>query len=392
MKICLFTASFLPKVAGMEIVIDRLAREFIALGHEVVVLSKKPRGMTSPPHFDYPVYYYNRSMSEVWFLGAPKRMLRRLHRQYHFDVIHAHQIYPTGYLGWRLAAKLRIPTVMTSHVGDVRDNSRLRNKPVTNRRMIAAMLHGGAVTGVGTGICETIFRMTGRDCAYYIGNGADVLTETPACPESLRAKLPDGGEWPARSYNLSVCRLHPNKGLELLIQAYGRLKTRGVPVAPLLMGGAGKLESELRKAIAEAGLENQVFLIGRLDAAERDYLMWNANIFCQPSRVEGMPMTVLEAMAARCAVLGSDIPGIRELLRDRVNGRLVPSEDAAALAAALAEMSAPGAAADLERYREAAAATAHENSWRQVAERYLALFQQAIERGRVEPEQWNWEV
>ena len=40
MKICLFTASFLPKVAGMEIVIDRLAREYIAMGHEIVVLAK----------------------------------------------------------------------------------------------------------------------------------------------------------------------------------------------------------------------------------------------------------------------------------------------------------------------------------------------------------------
>lgn len=45
MNICLFTASFLPKVAGMEIVIDRLAREYIAMGHRVAVLAKTPRGM-----------------------------------------------------------------------------------------------------------------------------------------------------------------------------------------------------------------------------------------------------------------------------------------------------------------------------------------------------------
>lgn len=117
MNICLFTASFLPKVAGMEIVIDRLAREYIAMGHRVAVLAKTPRGMKEAPAFDYPVCYYKRSMSEVWFNGAPKRMLTRLHRQYRFDVIHAHQIYPTGYLGWKMSGKLGIPTVMTSHVG-----------------------------------------------------------------------------------------------------------------------------------------------------------------------------------------------------------------------------------------------------------------------------------
>lgn len=373
MKICLFTASFLPKVAGMEIVIDRLAWEYIAMGHQIVVLAKTPRKMKQPPKFDYPVYYYKRSMSEVWFNGAPKRMLAKLHRQYKFDVIHAHQIYPTGYLGWKMGKKLGIPTVMTSHVGDVREGSRLRNKPATNRRMIEAMTRGGGVTGVGQGVCDTIDAMVGFRRAFYIGNGADVPAAV-AEPETLAAKLPFRPE--DRGFDLALCRLHPNKGLTYLIDALGILKRSGSGFPPLLMAGAGREEGAIRDAIARNGLEDKVFLIGQVNAAERDFLMSRARLFLQPSMVEGMPMTVLEAMASSCAIVGTDIPGIRELLIDGTNGRLVPPGDPDALADVLAECGEDPDA--LDRFRAAALETAKANSWRSVAERYLALFGRAI--------------
>lgn len=376
MNICLFTASFLPKVAGMEIVIDRLAREFIAMGHRVVVLSKTPRRMKRAPEFDYPVYYYKRSMSEVWFNGAPKRMLAKLHRQYRFDVIHAHQIYPTGYLGWKMAEKLGIPTVMTSHVGDVREGSRLRNKPVTNRRMIEAMTCGSAVTGVGQGVCDTIDGMTGFHRAVYIGNGADIpaaATEPPSLAGKVPFPLTD------RGFDLTLCRLHPNKGLTHLIDALGILKKRSIGFPPLLMAGSGREGEAIRAKIAEHGLAGKVFLIGQADAAERDSLMSRARLFLQPSVVEGMPMTVLEAMASSCAIVGTDIPGIRELLRDGVNGRVVPPADPEALARVIAELGERPE--ELGRFRAAALATARENTWRAVAERYIGLFSRAIAAG-----------
>ena len=121
MNICLFTSTFLPKTGGLENVVDTLARCYIAAGHKVVVLAKTPRGMKTPPEFDYPVYYYTRRRSEVWFLGSPKKFLKKLHEQYHFDVIHAHQLYPTGWLAVRFAAKYGIHAVLASHVGDIHD-------------------------------------------------------------------------------------------------------------------------------------------------------------------------------------------------------------------------------------------------------------------------------
>lgn len=374
MKICLFTASFLPKVAGMEIVIDRLAREFIAMGHEVVVLAKTPKDMQAAPAFDYPVYYYPRSRSEVWFNREPKRWLAKLHAQYRFDVIHAHQIYPTGYLGWKMQSALGgLPTVMTSHVGDVRDGSRFRKKRIVNRRMIQAMRQGGAVTGVGLGVCDTIDGMVGYRSAFYIGNGADIPAAVSE-PAGLATKLP----FPLteHSYDLSLCRLHPNKGLLHLIDALQVLRQRGVDFPPLVMAGSGREETRIRERVQAHGLGDKVFLIGQVDADERNYLMSRARLFLQPSIVEGMPMTVLEAMASGCAVVGTDIPGIRELLVDDRNGRLMPPADAEALADAL--FGCTQAPERLAMYRQAALETAKANTWNLIARRYLELFEAVI--------------
>jgi Glycosyltransferase len=85
---------------------------------------------------------------------------------------------------------------------------------------------------------------------------------------------------------------------------------------------------------------------------------------------------VLEAMASSCAIVGTDIPGIRELLTDGTNGRLVPPGDPEALADAIDECGEDPEA--LDRFRAAALETARANSWRSIAERYLALFEQAI--------------
>jgi glycosyltransferase involved in cell wall biosynthesis len=74
------------------------------------------------------------------------------------------------------------------------------------------------------------------------------------------------------------------------------------------------------------------------------------------SHYEGMPLSLVEAMAAGCAVVGSNVPGIHELLHDGVDGRLVPPADPAALAQVLADLlQQPDVAARLARVgREAA--------------------------------------
>lgn len=272
MNICLFTSTFLPKTGGLENVVDTLAKTFIRLGHNVVVLAKTPRGMKEPPKFDYPVHYYKRSRSEVWFLGSPKRELLRLHKQYKFDIIHAHQIYPTGWLAVKFSQKYGIPAVLTSHVGDVHDGSRYRRHWLISRRMVRAMQHADAVTGVGSGICETIDSLLPSPKALYIENGCEEV-KNPVPSAALRQKLQelglDGG------FDLTVCRLHRNKGLNYLIDAYALMKRRNFNAPPLIMAGSGQEEEALKQQIAESGLSGKIHLIGKVDKTTA--------IFCSPA-------------------------------------------------------------------------------------------------------------
>ena len=371
MNICLFTSSFLPKTGGMENVVDILAKTYRKLGHSVVVLAKTPRGMKKPPEFDYPVFYYKRSRSEVWFLGAPKKELRRLHEQYHFDVIHAHQIYPTGWLAVRFARKHRIPAVLTSHVGDVHDGSRYRRHPIISRRMLRAMQYADAVTGVGSGICKTIDGLLGMPKARYIENGCEPVGDPVPTPE-LRQKLQQLNL--ERGFDLTVCRLPPNKGLNVLVSACGLLKQRGIEFPPLVMAGSGPLEEDLRRQIAELGLDSRIHLIGRVGRDDRDFLLKRCRFFIQPSLLEGMPLTILESLAAGCPVIATRIPGVIEILKDGWNGRLVNPGSPEELAALCTELD------DAKRAQYAAHALEilDTHSWDRVAAEYLAMFEELI--------------
>ena len=375
MNICLFTSTFLPKTGGLENVVDTLAKTFIRLGHNVVVLAKTPRGMKEPPKFDYPVHYYKRSRSEVWFLGSPKRELLHLHKQYKFDIIHAHQIYPTGWLAVKFSQKYGIPAVLTSHVGDVHDGSRYRRHWLISRRMVWAMQHADAVTGVGSGICETIDSLLPSPKALYIENGCEEV-KNPVPSAALRQKLQelglDGG------FDLTVCRLHRNKGLNYLIDAYALMKRRNFNAPPLIMAGSGQEEEALKQQIAESGLSGKIHLIGKIDKNDRNFLLTRCRFFLQPSVLEGMPLTILESLAAGCPVIATRIPGIVEILRDGWNGRLVTPaspEEIADLYPQLTE----------EKHREYAAHALEilkTQSWERIAQKYLELFEKLIRKSQ----------
>jgi len=135
---------------------------------------------------------------------------------------------------------------------------------------------------------------------------------------------------------LFLGRLEPAKGTAELLDAVALLAPR-FPQLRLVMGGNGDLDGFQRGA-AERGIADRIALPGWLDAAARDAELARASVFCLPSHAEGLPMAVLEAMAAGKAVVASSVGGIPELVQDGVNGLLVPAHDAAALAAALARL------------------------------------------------------
>ncbi|MEN3276825.1 MAG: hypothetical protein V7631_2615 [Massilia sp.] len=135
---------------------------------------------------------------------------------------------------------------------------------------------------------------------------------------------------------LFLGRIEAAKGVADLLDAAALLAPR-FPQLRLVLAGTGERDA-WRQAAQARGLGDRVELPGWLDASARDAELARAAIFCLPSHAEGLPMSLLEAMASGCAVVASAVGGIPEALRDGENGLLVPPRDAQSLAAALARL------------------------------------------------------
>jgi glycosyltransferase involved in cell wall biosynthesis len=134
-------------------------------------------------------------------------------------------------------------------------------------------------------------------------------------------------------------RLHPDKGLDVLIEAIAVVR-RTVPAArAVVLGpvqeGFEDVPGALSALAAQRGVEDAFELAGWVD--EPDELVERSRCYVQPARerTEVLPLAVLEAMAMGVPVVASDVGGVREVVHDGRTGLLVPPEDPARLAEAL---------------------------------------------------------
>jgi glycosyltransferase involved in cell wall biosynthesis len=169
---------------------------------------------------------------------------------------------------------------------------------------------------------------------------------------------------------LSVARLVHQKGLDLLVQAFAALRQPTFQEWSLVLVGDGPDREQLADLASRHGLEDRV----RFEGYQPDpspYLA-QASIFVLPSRFEGMPNALLEAMAAGLPVVVTDAsPGPLEVVEHDVNGLVCPSEDVAALATVLGRLIV---APDLrERLGMAAAQRLRSLSWEQLEPHWRSI-------------------
>ena len=370
MNICLFTPSFLPDVGGMEIVLDKLARQFINDGHKVVVIAQRSRRNKEILQLTYEVVYYPRPRSAVWLLQNVKHVLLRQHSKHHFDIVHAHLAYPTGYVACKLKEKLGVPIVITSHKGDVIPESRYRQRFITRKRMCWALEKADAATGVSRELQRIIDELAcGRAHSFYIPNGVDMPEDTPGQMPQCCASIA------GREFMLTLGRLHHYKGLDVLLDAIKRLCREGGEVPKLVIAGDGKEMQNLQRQAQELGISDKVIFAEAVFGEQKHWLLRNCKFFLQPSRAEGMPLTVLEAMAYGKAVIGTNIEGIAQLITNNENGILVEPEDGVSLSQAIADLCTNR---NIGRMEAGAKQTALQMTWPIIAAKYLALYQQLL--------------
>jgi glycosyltransferase involved in cell wall biosynthesis len=158
-----------------------------------------------------------------------------------------------------------------------------------------------------------------------IRNGVDAAGRSPSENKRRELRLNDGDVLVG-----AVGRLDRQKGFETLIEAMARLKETSLRCAII---GDGPDRPRLEDLIRRRGLENSVRLLGEKD----DVPSWLSafDLYCLPSLWEGLPNSLLEAMALGLPVVASGVDGVPEAVTDGKNGLLVPPENPESLAAAL---------------------------------------------------------
>jgi colanic acid/amylovoran biosynthesis glycosyltransferase len=200
-------------------------------------------------------------------------------------------------------------------------------------------------------------------------------------PEVSRS-APADGAWRL----VQACRLIAKKGLRTALEAFARLRQHH-PLAKFTIAGEGPLRGDLEKWIAELNLTEAVELRGFLSQPELNALYAESHLFLHPSELtadqnqEGVPNSMLEAMATGLPVVATLHGGIPEAVTHEHSGLLVPERDVDALAAALQRMTeSPGLAA---HYGRAAAASVREEfSQQRAIERLEGFYDEALAIGR----------
>lgn len=241
------------------------------------------------------------------------------------DLVYLHTASDASF--WRKAivagiARIgRVPYIVHIHGGGFLDFYRDSSAPT--RFVARRMLRGAAgVVTLTPSWAHEIEAIAGRP------------TSTIPNPVRLPAAPADAGDRPPCVVTLA--RLGAAKGTYVLVRAFAAI-AGSHPDARLVLAGDGSPVEALRVA-REAGVADRVEVPGWVGPAQRDALLARATVFALPSRVEGLPVSMLEAMAHGLPVVVSAVGGIPDVIDDGVTGVLIAHDDIAALTAALARL------------------------------------------------------
>jgi glycosyltransferase involved in cell wall biosynthesis len=176
---------------------------------------------------------------------------------------------------------------------------------------------------------------------------------------------------------LYVGRFNVFKNVESLIEATARLQRMEVGEFELELVGEGEQRPVLERMVSDLGLTRRVQFTGWVPRERIAEHYRSADIFVTATTWEGMPNTVLEAMACGLPIVGTQASGLQELVCDDVNGYLVPMRDPDALAEALARLINNG----FERRRmgrESRRRAEREFAWEYIARQYVEVYEQVI--------------
>jgi glycosyltransferase involved in cell wall biosynthesis len=368
---------FPPLGGGGSRVVDGLARQLVADGHQVDVVTMGFRDLPAREVTDgvrihrVPCIrlkeHHCTMLEAATYLPGAMRELRRLAARHAHDINHTHFIFPDGYNALRLAGRTGLPYVITAHGSDVPGYNPHRVKLAHH---VLAPLWRRVTRGASLLVCPS------RSIAQLVKNQD---------PDLATSEIPYGFEVgryrtdvPRLKRILVVARLLERKGVQFVLQAASELRLEH----EIHIVGDGPYLGTLRQLAT--GVGTTVVFHGWLDnrSSELTSLYESSEIFAMPSEAENFPVAIMEAMSAGLAIVTTRGTGCEEVVGE--TAVLVEPRNAGEVRAALQDL-----AGNPQRCRElGAAARARlegEFGWPGVARRYVDVYRRCrVERpGRV---------
>lgn len=333
MNICVITSAKFPPEEGIGNYIYNMSKEFIRKGHNVTVITRGGFHRTHKEIFEdielYRVPFLPLYPLHVQFHGIfVKKLIRTL--ESNFDILHFHTPLPP-------IIKSYLPTITTVHTPMKTDTGRVE---LINPFSVAVKLQGKVsylierklfgisdkVTSVATSVSKELaeYGLNPKD-VEVIGNGVD---------ENLFCPVKNKGD---ERYILYTGRLSYRKGLFDFIEC-GIEVCEKHPDIKFKLTGKGPLLDKLKSIVADSGYKDRFEFLGYVDKSRLIELYQNATIFVLPSHYEGLPTTLLEAMACGQPVVATAVSGNLDVIESGKNGILVPIKSPDKMADAISRL------------------------------------------------------
>lgn len=392
MRVLIVTNTYPPaEITGVGALVYELARKLDTDGHDVRVLTRH-----APAEDPWAVGTGGR---KLLFPVAAARHALRLSAERPFDLVHVHE--SDGVL---VCGVLRLARLLRRAAGRARLVATLQVSYRRERLAVRAIKASGGTKNTVVSRptrSERVFAWVRAPILSLFGRLTARLSDAVVAPSHVTADelrqdygarveavIPNGvAEWPVDASPvqrpadapigptvLYAGRLRTRKAVGVLVEAFAEVN-RQLPEASLAIAGDGEHRQTLEDRTRELGLDQKILFLGPLkrDAMVRWYRA--ADLFCLPSIYEGMPLAILEAMAACLPVVTTTASGMPEAVGD--TGLLVEPEDADALADALVQLLDDGTRR--RRLGEAARRRVHELfTIEKICGDYLALWESLL--------------
>lgn len=375
MRILMMSNTYAPVIGGLEESIRSFSQEFRAQGHRVVIVAPTFEGMNENEKDVVRVPAIQNFLREGVSVTLPIPLfLSHFIKEFQPDIIHSHHFFWVGDMALRLARQHHIPLIFTYHImlEHYADFLPIHNDRI--KRFVLKLATGyanltDAVIAPSRAVRDILRRDGVVRPVHIIPTGIDMKRFSQGNAEEFRER------WtiPPNAFVAGfVGRLNPEKNLEFLARAAAVFLKRN-RLAHCVIVGDGLMKETIKNILNDAGVADRLHMTGALQGQDLIDAYHAMDVFVFSSHSETQGLVLLESLASGTPVAAIDAPAVREIIKDRNNGRLLTVEDEEAFASGITWF-AQLSETEWRRIRQNARATAGAFSMERSARRLLDLY------------------